>query len=316
MFSAELSTPANGSARERLRGERAVFAAAEAYDLAVSQLPVVVHGHRRLAPVGDRPERPVDEEVDVVFAGRVAVRRERRDLDAGVDVVEEAGDAWLAGSWSVPWRRVAGDLGGPVDVVGDALEDRVDVSAADGVVDLLDDLDVVLLAHRGAPLCGGDQWVLVTSSGSLPSPGRGGLDLGCERDDRRLAVRWAGELDRAREAVGVEASRDRSGGLADVVPGRRVADVRAALVEGAKRARGARDLRAGWRRGGDRRHHQVVLVKHGVEALGHGGLSLDTAPQSASAQPPTDRRHLPCASFEAARRGRAHRRGCRRPTGE
>ena len=57
------------------------------------------------------------------------------------------------------------DLRGPVDVVGDALEDRVDVAAADGVVDLLDDLDVVLLAHRGAPVCGGDQWMLVTAAG-------------------------------------------------------------------------------------------------------------------------------------------------------
>src|ERR1700756_2230597 len=98
--------------------------------------------------------------MDVVFAGGVAVRGERGDLDAGVDVVEEAGDARLAGSGAVPRRRGARDLRGPVDVIADAFEDRIDVAAADGVVDLLDDLDVVRLAHDGAPVCIGSQWML------------------------------------------------------------------------------------------------------------------------------------------------------------
>jgi hypothetical protein len=39
-----------------------------------------------------------------------------------------------------------GDLDAGVDVLE---EDRTDVSATDGVIDVLDDLDVVPLTHRG-----------------------------------------------------------------------------------------------------------------------------------------------------------------------
>jgi hypothetical protein len=64
----------NGSGGEDLGRDCGVFAAAEVLDLAVTRAPVMVHGHRCFAAGGDRSESPVDEQVDVVVAGCVAVR--------------------------------------------------------------------------------------------------------------------------------------------------------------------------------------------------------------------------------------------------
>ena len=67
-------------------------------------------------------------------------------------------------------------------------------------------------------------------------PGAGAFDLGGEGDDRGFAARGTGELDGGREAIFVEPGGDRGGGLAEVVPGRGVGDVRGAADQCAERA--------------------------------------------------------------------------------
>src|SRR5439155_2252626 len=116
---------------QNLSGLLGVFAAAEAFGLAVADAPVVMHGHRCLLAGGDRPVGPPDEQVDVVVPSGEAVRVELGDLDAVREVAEEAGYAGLAGSRPVPRRGAAGGLGRPVDVVGDAVQDGGHVAAAD-----------------------------------------------------------------------------------------------------------------------------------------------------------------------------------------
>src|SRR6202012_1122506 len=116
--------------RERVRCYGTVFAPAKAFDLAVAQPPVVMHRHRGRPAGGDRSERPVDQQVDVVVTGGEAAGGELGDFDARVDVAEETRDALLAVASPVPRRGVAGGLGRPVHIVGDALAEWRDVPGA------------------------------------------------------------------------------------------------------------------------------------------------------------------------------------------
>ena len=109
----------------------------------------------------------------------------------------------------------------------------------------------------------------------------------------------SGELDRHRQAVGVESGRDRRGGLPDVVPGRRVADVRAALVERAQCPGVDRDVSRRWRgcRGGG--HHEVVVIEH--RGSGASATSGSRSMLRRSARPPSRR---PIAASRRVRRSR------------
>jgi hypothetical protein len=83
-------------------------------DLAVTDAPVVVHGHRCLLTGGDRPERPPDEQVDVVLPGGKAMRGELGDLDAvgGCPRVRSLATDSAATTPPIPTRsRTAASLG-------------------------------------------------------------------------------------------------------------------------------------------------------------------------------------------------------------
>src|SRR5579859_1602506 len=156
---------------------RGVLGAAEVADFAVAELEVVVHVHRDvLAGRGDG-ERVADEEqhVALVVAG-VGQRGEFGDRTGLADAREEAGDLVLAVPRAVPRGRRDGRVGGPVDVVGDPVQDGLDITAAERLVQLPGGLDVLLGGHgrgaggHGALLCwiGGDCLPRTVSSGNRP----------------------------------------------------------------------------------------------------------------------------------------------------
>src|SRR5206468_6162999 len=98
----------------------------------------------------------------------------------------------------------------------------------------------------------------------------------------------ADELRGERQPVVVEARGHGGGGLAGVVPGRRVADIRAAAVERRERALPAPPVRARRRLRGDGRQQHVVVGEERAEAGGDLGLARETArersPREASAE--------------------------------
>src|ERR1700733_1974358 len=97
-------------------------------------------------PSGRAPAR---DHHDVRLVGPERQRRELGDLQRLAQGLEEGGDLVLAPD-AVPGRDVAVRAGRPVHVVGELVEDELDVAAAERLVHALDGLDLAV-AHDVPP---------------------------------------------------------------------------------------------------------------------------------------------------------------------
>ena len=92
---------------------------------------------RRFSAGGLHPNGEAQESEDLVVAAAHALDSEVLHLGRAGDVGEEARDAVLAVSLSTPGRDRLG-VDRPVDIIGYSVEDRLNVSAAEGLIDPLD----------------------------------------------------------------------------------------------------------------------------------------------------------------------------------
>ena len=141
-----------------------------------------------------------------------------------------------------------------------------------------------------------------------------GLELGGERQQRRLVVRAADELHAARQPVGAEAGRDRRGRLAGDVPRRRCrapSPATALSVHSAPRPSQLADPRR--RRCGRRRQQHVVVVEDAVQRARAYSRLAGERPLEQRAGLSAPSRAIPACAAPGARgaRSRARRRGRR-----